>query len=57
MKTIKIKLKEKEFEVEGDVSLITNNLEFLGFASVTDRITGKKTVFTSESLLYMEELD
>lgn len=57
MSVLRIKLAEKEFEAEDDVSLITNNLEFLGFATVVDRITGKRTVFTTDNLIFIEELD
>ena len=55
-KTLKIKLKNKEFEVVDDISLITNNLEFLGFASVTDRLSGNRIVFTTENLVSIEEV-
>lgn len=55
-KTLKVKLKDKEFEVVDDISLIANNLEFLGFAMVTDRISENKIVFTTENLVSIEEI-
>lgn len=55
-KTLKIKLKDKEFEAVDDISLIANNLEFLGFASVTDRVSGNRLVFTTENLVSIEEV-
>ena len=56
-KTLKIKLKDKEFEAVDDISLIANNLEFLGFATVTDRFSNNKVIFTTENLLVIEELN
>lgn len=55
-KTLKVKLKDKEFEVVDDICLIANNLEFLGFAMVTDRISENKIVFTTENLVSIEEI-
>lgn len=55
-KTLKVKLKDKEFEVVDDIRLIANNLEFLGFAMVTDRISENKIVFTTENLVSIEEI-
>lgn len=55
-KTLIIKTKDKEFETLDDIELIANNLEFLGFAMVTDRISENKIVFTTENLVSIEEI-
>ena len=53
---IKIKLNDKELIVDDDINLITNNLEFLGFAKVRDTVSNTMVVFTTNCLILMEEL-
>ena len=55
-KPIEIKLKDEKLIVDDDIDLITNNLEFLGFAKVTDKISNTKVVFTTNNLISMKEL-
>lgn len=56
-KTLKVKLKDKEFEVVDDIDLIANNLEFLGFAMVTDKYSSNRMIITTDILLSIQEID
>ena len=58
-KHLKIKLKNKEesIVVFDDITLIANNLEFLGFAIVEDVATKNKIIFTTDNLLLVEEME
>lgn len=56
-KTLIIKTKDEEFKALDDIDLIANNLEFLGFAMVTDKYSSNRMIITTDILLSIQEID